>query len=140
MRTAIIILTLVANFIAMMLDYRMFAGVDRKEQIQYAGLGYLANFVITLIVYSISSIGLPANVVDPSRWLIIFITLPLNVIILFTPLVKLFMLFTNKDSEEEAKKVYGRRFKIYACVAIVILTIEVIYIQSVLSGIVQMGR
>ena len=140
MRTAIILLTLVANFIAIMLDYRMFAGVDRKEQIQYAGLGYLANFVITLIVYSISSIGLPANVVDPSRWLVIFITLPLNVIILFTPLVRLFMLITNKDSKEDAKKVYGRRFKIYTCVAIVILTIEVIYIQSVLSGIVQMGR
>lgn len=140
MKTAIILLIIVANFIAIMLDYKMFAGVEKEKQYTYAGIGYIANLIITIIVYLISSIGIVPEVVNASRWLVIFLALPFNVILLYAPLVRLFVILTGKDLKKSEKQKYTKRFEIYALIALVILVLEIIYIKGVLVGIASMGN
>lgn len=139
MRTAIILLIVVANFIAIMLDYKMFAGVDKDKQYTYAGIGYVANLIITIIIYLISSIGITPEVTNASRWLVTFLALPFNVIILYAPLVRLFMIVTGKDTKDADKKKYSKRLEIYAIVSLVVIILEIIYIKGVLLGIESMG-
>ena len=140
MKTAIILLIIVANFIAIMLDYKMFAGVEKEKQYTYAGIGYIANLIITIIVYLISSIGIAPEVVNASRWLVTFLALPFNVILLYAPLVRLFVILTGKDLKKAEKQKYTKRFEIYALIALVILVLEIIYIKGVLVGIASMGN
>ena len=140
MKTAIILLIIVANFIAIMLDYKMFAGVEKEKQYTYAGIGYVANLIITIIVYLISSIGIVPEVVNASRWLVTFLALPFNVILLYAPLVRLFVILTGKDLKKSEKQKYTKRFEIYALIALVILVLEIIYIKGVLVGIASMGN
>ncbi len=140
MKTAIILLIIVANFIAIMLDYKMFAGVEKEKQYTYAGIGYIANLIITIIVYLISSIGIVPEVVNASRWLVTFLALPFNVILLYAPLVRLFVILTGKDLKKAEKQKYTKRFEIYALIALVILVLEIIYIKGVLVGIASMGN
>ena len=140
MKTAIILLIIVANFIAIMLDYKMFAGVEKEKQYTYAGIGYVANLIITIIVYLISSIGIVPEVVNASRWLVTFLALPFNVILLYAPLVRLFVILTGKDLKKAEKQKYTKRFEIYALIALVILVLEIIYIKGVLVGIASMGN
>lgn len=140
MKTAIILLIIVANFIAIMLDYKMFAGVEKEKQYTYAGIGYIANLIITIIVYLISSIGIVPEVVNASRWLVTFLALPFNVILLYAPLVRLFVILTGKDLKKAEKQKYTKRFETYALIALVILVLEIIYIKGVLVGIASMGN
>lgn len=140
MKTAIILLIIVANFIAIMLDYKMFAGVEKEKQYTYAGIGYIANLIITIIVYLISSIGIVPEVVNASRWLVTFLALPFNVILLYAPLVRLFVILTGKDLKKVEKQKYTKRFEIYALIALIILVLETIYIKGVLVGIASMGN
>lgn len=84
-------------------------------------------FILAHIIYFIASLGIPSEVVNASRNLIVFAILPINIIAIGFPLIII-------NGKEEKKKKDNKKMG-YLIATIIIIILETNYLRGMLAGI-----
>lgn len=132
------IFILVANIIAIVSTYFSFGkklGKDKKMMYTMIAIGVI--YILTLIVYLLSSIGVNnSNVTSASREMITFTFVPVNTIILLPFLIRSFEKAKNKEIKT-AK--LNQRVIIVAIIAVILMITEFFYFRNIQKNIIDYG-
>ena len=135
---AISIFILLANVIAIVSTYFSFGkklGKDKKMMYTMIAMGII--YIITLVVYFFSSIGISnSNVTNGSRNIITFTFVPVNTIILVPFLIRSFEKAKNKEIKT-AK--LNQRVAIIAVIGIILIITEFFYFRNIQKNIIDYG-
>lgn len=137
MKSLIIVLILALNVFSIISIVKMVKGYDSKIILGFVLAGEIGMFIICNILYALSSLGIPSNVHQASKWLIVFTMLPVNIITIYCPVIKQINKKSfNEITEEKLKK----RMSTYIIIAFVLLIIETIYVKNIQSGISNFNK
>lgn len=132
------IFILVANIIAIVSTYFSFGkklGKDKKMMYTMIAIGVI--YILTLIVYLLSSIGVNnSNVTSASREMITFTFVPVNTIILLPFLIRSFEKAKNKEIKT-AK--LNQRVIIVVVIAVILMITEFFYFRNIQKNIIDYG-
>lgn len=132
------IFILVANIIAIVSTYFSFGkklGKDKKMMYTMIAIGVI--YILTLIVYLLSSIGVNnSNVTSASREMITFTFVPVNTIILLPFLIRSFEKAKNKEIKT-AK--LNQRVIIFVIIAVILMITEFFYFRNIQKNIIDYG-
>ena len=128
----------VANIIAIVSTYFSFGkklGKDKKMMYTMIAIGVI--YILTLIVYLLSSIGVNnSNVTSASREMITFTFVPVNTIILLPFLIRSFEKAKNKEIKT-AK--LNQRVIIVVIIAVILMITEFFYFRNIQKNIIDYG-
>lgn len=128
MNTVILLFILIANIVAMLLTYYSFdRNIDKSMKIFYTMIGMGVVYIITLIIYSLSSIGIAKEVSKSAKDMLIFSFVPVNTIIILPILIKSFY---KKMSKKMSLDKLNKIVIIMAIVAIVLCIGEFNYLRN----------
>lgn len=132
------IFILVANIIVIVSTYFSFGkklGKDKKMMYTMIAIGVI--YILTLIVYLLSSIGVNnSNVTSASREMITFTFVPVNTIILLPFLIRSFEKAKNKEIKT-AK--LNQRVIIVVIIAVILMITEFFYFRNIQKNIIDYG-
>lgn len=132
METAIIAFIVIMNLAAILVVYKSLSNIELKNKLILIAIGEIVMYVILFIVYSVSSSGADATVVNSSRQVILFTILPINIICIELPLMLALKKLQQKDIDNNQFK---KRMTICLIIAIIILVLEFVYIRDIQAGI-----
>lgn len=128
MDTVILLFILIANIVAILLTYYSFdRNIDKSKRIFYTMIGMGVVYIITLVVYLLSSIGIAKEVSKNAKDMIIFSFVPVNTIIILPILIRSFYKKSNKKiSMDKLNKIVT----VMAIIALALVIGEFCYFKS----------
>ncbi len=128
MDIVIVLFILVANVIAVLLTYYSYGkNVDKSKRIFYTMISMGVVYIVTLIVYLLSSIGIAKEVSKNAKDMIIFSFVPVNTIIILPILIRSFYKKSNKKiSMDKLNKIVT----VMAIIALALVIGEFCYFKS----------
>lgn len=131
----IFLFILIANVVSILLIYHSFdKNIEKTKRFLYAMISMGLMYIVVLIIYFFSSIGLPKETVQKSKDMITFTFVPVNSIILVPFLLRSF--YKRKRNEITTEQL-NRRAIITAIVGIVLIIGEFFYFKNIEEGIVN---
>lgn len=129
---------LAANVVSILLIYHSFdKNIEKTKKLLYTMISMGVVYIIVLITYFFSSIGLSKEVTQKSQDMITFTFVPVNAIIIVPFLLRSFNQRKNKDITTEQ---LNKRTIIVAILAIVIVVGEFFYFRSIEKGIIDIAN
>ena len=127
---------LVANVVGLLLVYHSFdKRIDKNKKLMYTMIAFGIMYILTLIIYFFSSLGINnENVSESSRNLITFTFVPINTIVLLPILIRS---FNNRKMNKITTRQLNRTATIMIVVAIILIVIEFFSFRSIQKGIIQ---
>lgn len=127
---------LVANVVGLLLVYHSFdKRIDKNKKLMYTMICFGVMYILTLIMYFFSSIGINnENVSESSRNLITFTFVPINTIVLLPILIRS---FNNRKMNKITTRQLNRTAMTMIVVAIILIVIEFFSFRSIQKGIIQ---
>lgn len=127
---------LVANVVGLLLVYHSFdKRIDKNKKFMYTMICFGVMYILTLIIYFFSSIGINnENVSESSRNLITFTFVPINTIVLLPILIRS---FNNRKVNKITTRQLNRTAMTMIVVAIILIVIEFFSFRSIQKGIIQ---
>ena len=127
---------LVANVVGLLLVYHSFdKRIDKNKKFMYTMICFGVMYILTLIIYFFSSIGINnENVSESSRNLITFTFVPINTIVLLPILIRS---FNNKKTNKITMEQLNRTTIIMIIIAIALIIIEFFSFKNIQKGIIQ---
>lgn len=134
----IFLFILVANVIAFLLIYNSFnKNVEKTKQLLYTMISMGIVYIVVLIIYFFSSIGLSKEVTSQAKEMITFSFVPVNSIILIPFLIRSFNKRKNKEITTEQ---LNRRTIIMIIIAIALIIGEFFYFRNIEKGIIDIAN
>lgn len=134
MGTGLTIAIILLNIFSLVMQIKMLKGLEKGKMVALILTGEIVMFIVSFIVYALTSGGIPSEVHDASKWMIILTILPVNLMIIYCPILSLINKKSYDDvSDGELKK----RLTIIIIVAIIIFVIELIYVKNIQTGIAK---
>lgn len=131
----ITIFILIANVIAVALLYRSFdKNIDKNRKVFYTMLCFGAMYIIILITYFLSSLGLPKETTENAKNMITFTFVPVNIIILLPILIRSF--YKRKNNMISIEQLNIRTISMIV-ITIVLIIGEFFYFRNIQKGIMQ---
>ena len=135
----IYIFLILANIVAMAATYFSFGkrlSNDKKMMYSMITIGII--YIITLIVYFFSSIGIQNDKVSQSsRNMVTFSFVPVNTIILLPFLIHSFTKAKDKEIKTES---LNKRVAIVAIIAVILIITEFFYFRNIQNNIIELGE
>lgn len=127
---------LVANVVGLLLVYHSFdKRIDKNKKLMYTMIAFGIMYILTLIIYFFSSLGINnENVSESSRNLITFTFVPINTIVLLPILIRS---FNNKKTNKITMEQLNRTTIIMIIIAIALIIIEFFSFKNIQKGIIQ---
>lgn len=126
---------LIANIVAVTLLYRSFdKGLEKNKKVFYTMLCFGAMYIIILIVYFLSSIGLSKDATENAKNMITFTFVPVNVIILLPIMIRAF--YKKKNNKISIQQLNTRTISVLI-VAVILLVGEFFYFRDIQKGIIK---
>lgn len=127
---------LVANVVGLLLVYHSFdKRIDKNKKLMYTMICFGVMYILTLIIYFFSSIGINnENVSESSRNLITFTFVPINTMVLLPILIRS---FNNRKVNKITTRQLNRTAMTMIVVAIILIVIEFFSFRSIQKGIIQ---
>lgn len=127
---------LVANVVGLLLVYHSFdKRIDKNKKLMYTMICFGVMYILTLIIYFFSSLGINnENVSESSRNLITFTFVPINTIVLLPILIRS---FNNRKVNKITTRQLNRTAMTMIVVAIILIVIEFFSFRSIQKGIIQ---
>lgn len=124
----IVLFILVANIIAVFLTYYSYGkNVDKSKRIFYTMISIGVVYIVTLIVYLLSSIGIAREVSNNAKNMLIFSFVPVNTIIMLPILIKSF--YKKRDKKISLDKL-SKTVTIMAVIALALCIGEFCYFRG----------
>lgn len=134
MKTVLTIALIFLNIFSILMSLKMLKGFEKAKIIISIALGEIILFTICNIIYALTSGGIPQDVHQASRFMIIFTMLPINMMVVFCPIASLInKRFFDEISEEDLKK----KIIVVGIIALAILVFEMFYIKNIQLGIIN---
>lgn len=134
----IFLFILVANVIAFLLIYNSFnKNVEKTKQLLYTMISMGIVYIVVLVIYFFSSIGLSKEVTSQAKEMITFSFVPVNSIILIPFLIRSFNKRKNKEITTEQ---LNRRTIIMIIIAIALIIGEFFYFRNIEKGIIDIAN
>lgn len=134
----IFLFILVANVIAFLLIYNSFnKNVEKTKQLLYTMISMGIVYIVVLIIYFFSSIGLSKEVTSQAKEMITFSFVPVNSIIILPFLIRSFNKRKNKEITTEQ---LNRRTIIMIIIAIALIIGEFFYFRNIEKGIIDIAN
>ena len=135
MNTVIILFILIANIVAILLTYHSFSkDFEKSKKLFYTMISMGVIYIITLIVYLLSTIGIAKEVAKSSKNMIIFSFVPVNTIILLPILIRSFY---KKQSKKITMEKLNKIVMTMSIVAIILMIGEFCYFRNIQKGIAK---
>lgn len=126
----------IANIVAILLVYHSFdKNLDKTKKLLYTMISMGVMYILILIVYSLSSIGIEKEITSEAKDMITFTFVPVNAIIVLPILIRAFNKRKNKEISTEQ---LNKRAITMALVAVVVLISEFFYFKDIQKGIIEM--
>lgn len=127
---------LVANVVGLLLVYHSFdKRIDKNKKLMYTMIAFGIMYILTLIIYFFSSLGINnENVSESSRNLITFTFVPINTIVLLPILIRS---FNNKKTNKITMEQLNRTTILMIIIAIALIIIEFFSFKNIQKGIIQ---
>ena len=130
---AIFLFILVSNIVAISLIYYSFdKNIEKGKKLLYTMIAMGIIYILVLIVYFFSSIGMPKEVAKKSKDMITFAFVPVNSILLIPFLLKS---FNQRNDKSITVEQLNKRAIIVIIVGIVLLIGEFFYFRNIEKGI-----
>ena len=134
----IFLFILVANVIAFLLIYNSFnKNVEKTKQLLYTMISMGIVYIVVLVIYFFSSIGLSKEVTSQAKEMITFSFVPVNSIIILPFLIRSFNKRKNKEITTEQ---LNRRTIIMIIIAIALIIGEFFYFRNIEKGIIDIAN
>ena len=126
---------IVANLIAILLTYYSFnKSIEKTKRILYTMISVGVMYILILIVYSFSSIGIAKKASSAAKDMITYTFVPVNTILVLPLMIRSF----NKRKENEiTTSQLNMRATIVLIITIVILVSEFFYFRKIQQGIID---
>lgn len=132
----IFLFILLANVVSFLLIYHSFnKNIEKTKKILYTMISMGIIYIVVLIIYFFSSIGLSKEATKQAKDMIIFSFVPVNSIILIPFLIRSFNQRKNNDITTEQ---LNRRTIIMIIVGIILIVGEFFYFRNIEKGIINM--
>lgn len=133
----IILFIVIANIVALLLTYHSFGkNIDKQKKMLYTMLGFGTMYIIILIIYWLSSIGIENKAASQSsKDMITFTFVPVNTIILLPILIRAYSKVKNKQMDIQT---LNKRTIIMLIVGVVLIIGEFFYFRNIQEGIIKM--
>lgn len=126
---------LIANIVAVTLLYRSFdKELDKNKKVFYTMLCFGSMYIVILIVYFLSSIGLSKDATENAKNMITFTFVPINLIILLPIMIRSF--YKRKNKVISTQQLNTRTICILI-VAVLLLVGEFFYFRDIQKGIIE---
>ncbi len=127
---------LIANVVAILLIYHSFdRNIEKTKKLLYTMISMGLIYILVLIIYFFSSIGLDKETTTKAKDMIIFSFVPVNAIILVPFLLRSFN--RSKDREITIEQLNKRAITV-AIIGIVLIIGEFFYFRNIEKGIINM--
>ena len=129
---------LAANVVSILLIYHSFdKNIEKTKKLLYTMISMGVVYIIVLITYFFSSIGLAKEVTQKAKDMITFTFVPVNAIIIVPFLLRSFNQRKNKEITTEQ---LNKRTIIVAIIAIIIVVGEFFYFRNIEKGIIDIAN
>ncbi len=127
---------LIANIVAILLVYHSFdIRIEKNRKLMYTMIAFGIIYILTLIIYFFSSLGIDnKNISDSSQNMITFTFVPINTIILLPILIKT---FNNRKNRKISTSQLNRTAIIILVVAIILVVLEFFCFRNMQKGIID---
>jgi hypothetical protein len=131
------IFILIANIIAIALLYYVFGkNIEKNKKLIYIMIAVGIMYIIILIIYWLSSIGIGNKTVsDNSKNFITFTFVPVNTIIILPYLI---YSFGKKKNNEITMEQLNKRTIIVLIIAVILIIFEFFYFRNIQKGIIEL--
>lgn len=128
---------LVANIVAILLIYYSFdKNIEKTKKLAYTMISMGVMYILILIIYFFSSIGLDKEATKQARKMITFSFVPVNSIILLPFLIRSFNKSKNREITTEQ---LNRRAITMFIIGIVLIVGEFFYFRNIEKGIIEIA-
>lgn len=132
----LLIFIIIANIVAIALMYYSLGDLGKKEKWIFIGAGIGIMYILTSIVYWISTNGIEMTEVSESgKNLITFLFVPVNGLLILPLLAKSYAKF---KSERIDSKIFFNRSIVLAVLLFIILVVECIYFKNIQIQVVEL--
>lgn len=132
----IILFIIILNAVSILLMYRCLTEVEKKEKLIYIIVGTAVMYILTSIVYWISTKNIEiTQVSELGKDLIIFLFVPINGIVILPLFAKSYTKFRNGNL---SGRVLRNRGILLGILLLIILVIECIYFKNIQEQVVNM--
>ena len=132
----ITVFILLANLVSIFLTYKSFdKNMEKNKRLLYTMISFGVMYILVLIVYFFSSIGIDKTASDTARSMITFTFVPVNAIIILPFLIRSF--FRKRNNEISIEQL-NTRAVIVLIIAVLILFGEFFYFKKIQNGIVDL--
>lgn len=124
-----------ANVVSFLLIYHSFnKNIEKTKKLLYTMISMGIIYIVVLIIYFFSSIGLSKEATKQAKDMIIFSFVPVNSIILIPFLIRSFNQRKNNDITTEQ---LNRRTVIMIIIAVILIIGEFFYFRNIEKGIIN---
>lgn len=134
MGTGLTIAIILLNIFSVIMQMKMLKGLDKGKIIAYILTGELVMIILCFVLYELTSGGIPNEVHDASKWMIILTILPVNIMIVYCPILSL---INKKSYDDISDNEFRKRLTIIIIVTIIIFIIELNYLKNIQTGIAK---
>ena len=134
MGTGLTIAIILINIFSLVMQIKMLNGLEKGKVVALILTGEIVMFIVSLIVYALTSGGIPSEVHDTSKWMIILTILPVNLMIIYCPILSL---INKKSYDDISDGEFRKRLTIIIIIAIIVCVIELIYVKNIQAGIAK---
>ncbi len=131
----ILIGIVLVNVIAILIVYHFIKQLNNKQKIVIIAMGIAFNYILVMIVYALSSIGMDAQIAETANSFITFIFVPINTIMNVPFLASSYCRYLQKKLTKQKMR---NRIIIVVLVTLVIMVLEYFYFQSIQAGVAAM--
>lgn len=128
----------IANVVAMLLIYHSFdKNIEKTKKLIYTMISMGVMYILVLIIYFFSSIGLDKEATKQAKDMITFSFVPVNSIILLPFLIRSFNKSKNREITTEQ---LNKRALIMIIIAIALVIGEFFYFKNIEKGIIDIAN
>lgn len=135
MRTFLIIVILLINIFAILLNCKMLKGIGTNKLLMYLFVQEIVLLIIGKIIFNISTANIDSEVSSTSQNMILFLFQGMNMILISSPLAKI---LGDYDAQKNKNKTITRKLLMWLVFTIIVIIIECTYIKNIESGIANM--
>lgn len=132
METIITISIIILNIFSLLMLLKMLIGMDTKNKVITAGVLIIAMFIISNIIYNVTSSNLAQELAKTLKPYMLFTLFPINSIIIASPIA---IQINKAESQEIKKEELFKKVGILLIIDIIIIIIECTYLKNTIGNI-----
>ena len=115
----------------------MLKGMEKQKIITLIAINEVIMFIITSILYALTSGDVSSEVHQSSKWLILLTMHPINKMIVSAPILGQ---INKKTVDKVSQQQFRKRIIIIGIIAVIIFIVEIVYVKNIQIGIANFAK